>query len=372
MNAALIRKRLRTLREESDFSQEKLAIEMGFSDRQTLSAIENGDRKISADELVKAAKALGVALDFFVDPFSLYGEASFSWRQKNVPEADLKAFEDKTGQAIGLYRWLRAEQGHALPLFTQNLQLEPSSSYEEAEAAGDELAHRIRQEGVAPALALTQYVQEQLGMLLLHVDAIAGISGAACRLPQVNTILINRRETEGRRHFDIAHELFHLLTWQTMPPRYLDGDDPRSSQDKRVEKLADSFASAVLMPTYALMPHIRARDSREVHDWINAIAKELRVSAIALKYRLKNIGAIKAAEAASIDDARLKFNGDATASHNTLNLPPLFSHAFMSQVGWGIDEGRISVRRIAEMLGLSTDQLASTFAAHGLECPFEL
>ena len=35
-------------------------------------------------------------------------------------------------------------------------------------------------------------------------------------------MLIARHEVAGRRHFDLAHELFHLLTWDAMPPEYLE------------------------------------------------------------------------------------------------------------------------------------------------------
>ena len=375
MNLALIRKRLRARREERELSQDELAAQMGFKDRQTLSAIENGDRKISADELVKAATALGVALDFFVDPFNLYGEANFSWRQKNVYDSDLKQFEDRAGQVIGLYRWLLAEKGHTARLFSQNLLLDPTSSFEEATDAGDRFAHQIRNTesmATAPALALTTYLQEKLDILLLHVDALPGISGAACRLPQINTILINRNETEGRRHFDIAHELFHILTWDAMPPRYLDTEGPTGGRDKRIEMLADCFAGALLIPTYALLPRIANRGGAEIHGWLNNVASELRVSALALKYRLKNMGAMKPAEIAAIDDSKLKFNGGASATLSSDKLPPLLSQRYLSLVGWGIDDGRISVRRVADILGLPIDALAQAFAAHGLDCPFDI
>ena len=95
MDSTVIRKRFRTLREERAWSQEDLAEQMGFNDRQTVSAIENGDRKITAEEMVKAASVFKVELGFFVDPFRLYGEAAFSWRQKDVSDTALKGFEEQ-------------------------------------------------------------------------------------------------------------------------------------------------------------------------------------------------------------------------------------------------------------------------------------
>ena len=53
-------------------------------------------------------------------------------------------------------------------------------------------------------------MERELGILVLMVDACVGTTAAACRLPDLDTILIARREVEGRRHFDLAHELFHI------------------------------------------------------------------------------------------------------------------------------------------------------------------
>ncbi len=63
-------------------------------------------------------------------------------------------------------------------------------------------------------------MERKLGIFVLMVDAIDGISGAACRLPELDVVLINRHEVAGRRNFDLAHELFHILTWDTMPPEH--------------------------------------------------------------------------------------------------------------------------------------------------------
>ena len=370
MDTTIIRKRLRALRDERAWSQEDLAAQMGFKDRQTLSAIENGDRKITADELVKAALAFKVELEFFVDPFRLYGEAAFSWRQKGVTDSALKSFEEQSGQVIGLYRWLLGEKGTPPPVLSQKLFLDAQSSLDDAAMAGDELALKLRIASLAPALSLKQYVEDQLGMLVLYVDAIKGISGAACRLPQVNTILINRQEIDGRRHFDMAHELFHLLTWDTMPPRYNDSDEPKGPLDKRIEKLADSFAAAILMPAWALMPYLNNKPAGDLHNWLNSIANDLYVTAQALKFRLRNMSAITKAEFDSISDDRLKFNGAAVSP--TGNLPPLFSRQFMMLLGWGIEDGRVSVRRVSSMLAMTIDQLAQVFVDHSLDPPFEI
>ena len=74
--------------------------------------------------------------------------------------------------------------------------------------------------GDVPATRLSQSMERQLDILVLMVDAERDISGAACRLPEMDAVLIARREVAGRRHFDLAHELFHILTWDAMPPEH--------------------------------------------------------------------------------------------------------------------------------------------------------
>ena len=44
MSTALIGKRLKALRDQRDLKQDEIAEILGFKDRQTISAIENGER----------------------------------------------------------------------------------------------------------------------------------------------------------------------------------------------------------------------------------------------------------------------------------------------------------------------------------------
>src|SRR3990167_7179810 len=103
----LISRRLKAAREKLGLTQAELSTKLGFKDRQTLAAIEAGQRKISAEELLRAIKALGLELDFFTDSFRLAGEGRFSWRtQKDAPNDLLKEFEEKAGCWIATWRRL--------------------------------------------------------------------------------------------------------------------------------------------------------------------------------------------------------------------------------------------------------------------------
>jgi transcriptional regulator with XRE-family HTH domain len=58
--------KIRTIRERLDLQQEKLAHSMGIS-RVALSQIENGERKISAEEIAKLAKIFNLSSDLLMD-----------------------------------------------------------------------------------------------------------------------------------------------------------------------------------------------------------------------------------------------------------------------------------------------------------------
>src|SRR5438876_316651 len=81
-------------------SQDELSRLFGFKDRQTLSAIETGERKVSAEELLRAVQLFGVQLDYFTDPFLLAGAGNFSWRQSGTKPAALADYETDAGRLI--------------------------------------------------------------------------------------------------------------------------------------------------------------------------------------------------------------------------------------------------------------------------------
>ena len=358
--------RLKALRAKRHLSQEDVAHIFGFENRQTVAQIEAGQRKLSAEELVAAVEAFDVQLDYFTNPFLIVGEARFSWRRSpNVPPGELSDFECKAGEWIGAYRELSEGIGQRLPAVLPRLSLTRGSSYEEAAEAGERIAAEYDL-GDVPSQRLVEVMQERFSTLVLMVDARRGISGAACLVRDLGAALVNRHEAPGRRNFDLAHEFFHLLTWDAMPPEHIDGSSQGKAQ-KRIEEMANCFASALLMPRATL-----DRYDGPVTDaaWLNATASQLQVTALALKWRLRSVGRITSKVAQEFDDGLLVNNGQAQAS--PADPPPPFGRRFMKVVAAGIDHGKISVRRAARLLDVSIDELGELCDIHGIDRPFEL
>jgi Zn-dependent peptidase ImmA (M78 family)/DNA-binding XRE family transcriptional regulator len=365
----LISRRIKYAREKLGLTQAQLTEKLGFKDRQTVAAIEAGQRKLSAEELVRAMQVFGVDADYFTDAFRLVGEGKFSWRAaKGASPKLLDEFEERAGRWIATYRKLGKPGVQAASPLQYRLPLTERSTFEEARAVAEALG-REWDLGEIPALRLEARVRERLGALVLYVDAKGGISGAACQVPGLNAILINRNEPEGRRHYDLAHETFHLLTWEQMPPEHRESEIPRGGKGRRIEQLADNFASALLMPERVLAPRWQARGTREMHAWLNATASEFLVTAVALKWRLVQLAWLGKADLLEIQDAKLTANGRPKGEQP---VPRLFGPEFLQRLHAALTEGDISIRRAASLLGITIEDLADLFRVYELTVPFDI
>jgi Zn-dependent peptidase ImmA (M78 family)/DNA-binding XRE family transcriptional regulator len=361
---SLIGKRLKAAREQAGLTQQQLSTRLGFKDRQTLAAIEAGNRKLSADELLLAMQALNRELEYFTDPFRLDGEGSFSWRTtaENVEVVD--EFESWAGHCLALYRNL-AKQADVWtsPL---RLSLTTKSSYEEAHRAAEWLVNEWEL-GEIPAIKLEKAVSERLRALVLYIEPPEGISGAAFKLPELSAILINRNDTAGRRSFDLAHELFHLLTWDTIRPDYSEYRDDQN-KSKRSEQLANCFASALLMPEDIIRTWwVQAPEVEETgwRSWVFDSAQKLHVTPLALLWRFVQLDMIDKKSAKESEEWGLVHEKES-------NKPRRFSLDFVKTLSDGLEEGRISVRRAAALIDLSVDALADLFREYSLEVPFDI
>lgn len=364
MNPSFVRSRMIVLREHRGWSQANLAAQLGFNDRQTLSEIERGGRAISADELLRVAEVFGVTLEHLTDPLTLVGgEGMFSWRKADTGTQDLDAFEEKAGGWIALYRYLRQLKGEATNSSLTRIAITNKSVEEDAAAEGEILAHAWEL-GDVPALTLRHFLENKMATLVLQVDPIPGVSGAACQLGSLNTILINRSENEGRRAFNLGHELFHLLTWSDFPPSRID------TGRRKIERLANSFASGILMPRYAveramgLFPKPTLKTEYSV--WIRQLAAYLHVSGQALKRRLSELGVITRASSERVSDESVQVDIAGETK------PLLMSVQMMETLGWALERGHISIRRCARVLDVTIDDLADLFRGYGIPSPFEI
>jgi len=94
--------RIKELRKKSGISQERLAEKLGIS-RPAISQIENGERKICAEELQKLAEIFNMSIDSFLnlekEPVVIVQDVKASYNTKsqiriNVPQKNLEKFKE--------------------------------------------------------------------------------------------------------------------------------------------------------------------------------------------------------------------------------------------------------------------------------------
>lgn len=359
----LIGERVRLARKDANLTQSELSDKLGFNDRQILSYIESGIRKISPDELLALMKHLGKTLEYFTDPYLLTGERIFSWRadRASVP---IDVYEMRAKKLVGAFRQFNDLLGEKPNPIIPTLSLNEKSRFEAAQNAAEHLVEEWDL-GDIPSKKLTACVEARLNMHVLYVDAPDGISGAACHLDEMNLILINRNDPENRRIYDLAHEIFHLLTWCNMQPEKIDVPHEGADDIKRprVEQLADNFAAALLMPESSVKKYWNKNRGQTVRDRITTLAEFFNVSGSAMYWRLKNLGLLD--DNNSLERMRFKHVADKIK-------PRLYSEVFVKKLFAVIDKGLVSVRKAADLLDCDIEDIEDLFKEYKMKAPFEV
>jgi Zn-dependent peptidase ImmA (M78 family)/transcriptional regulator with XRE-family HTH domain len=106
-------------------------------------------------------------------------------------------------------------------------------------------------------------------------------------------ILINAKETLGRRNFTTAHEYAHLLYGH--PPSVCDTSEEGKSVPSEEERLANAFTIEFLLPAAPIAEDFSKRDLSRTPSIqeIGNIAGRWRVSVQAMLYRLEHLGLIE-------------------------------------------------------------------------------
>jgi len=198
---------------------------------------------------------------------------------------------------------------------------------------------------------LINVLENILRFKVLHLPLRNGISGASLVDNTIGVgILINVNDAPWRRNFDLAHELFHVITWNVFSPEEIGEGKKRT----RPEQLADIFASSLLMPEVhlrdALKETVTGSEVRPID--IIEIAKAFGVSTEAVLWRLVNLKIFKKSQAQKVLNAH-KFRD---LDRNSRKIfyenakPSKFPSRFISLASRCLMEGKISRGTFAEYL----------------------
>lgn len=376
IDSPIIGERIIEARNRLGMSQESFAALTGFANRQTLQAVEKGNRRLLASELAHIVEGTGLGFDFFTDPLLWTGSGTFSYRCTSVDGDTLDRFEVIAGGWVNLWRRCNdfvSSNSKPCPEFP----LEYSNSFEDVW----DIAERIRQWfalGDTPACLLSSKIEIELGIPVLFVDMPEQISGAAFRQQNERLLFVNLRDSPARRNYDLAHELFHVLTWSSQQPERLDridaSDKVMARKQQRFEQFAENFAAALLMPRDTMLkrwekaaemtsPSARAEILRHIRN-------EAQVSSQAVLWRLVNLRLLAPQEKTIIEQDLVKLDKMLPPPEYPKALP--LSQLYLERLADALMKGTVSVRRAAGILCMEIDDLADAFVAHGMAVPFDI
>lgn len=360
-------KRLKKAREAAGLTIGEAATRLGFTNYQTLSNIEKGEREVKASELSSFAKTYYCSLNNLLlnDIVPKSGGNNFLWRQAPSGEKKIE---------IEAYIRHRLEQYHLLEKLlgieteTGHLLLSISPSDFRTFFQIDGLAARVSNLldlGSRPAIVLQKVLEQVLRTKILFVELASFGSAASTVHPQYGpAIVVNSEEAPWRINFTIAHELFHILTWDTYHPEELTVDDGLAND---LERKANRFASTLLLPENEVRNELTNRIVNQKLDYADVIdvARDFGVSTQALLYRLGNIRIIpweKADEAAKNEeisalDRRIRKDGK--------NDKPI-SERFIILAVKCLRKGLISRGKFAELLEIDRPDIDDFIEKRGL------
>ncbi len=336
--------KLRFAREKAGLSQADACRRAGVGES-SLSEFENGKRDPSLAQLDALARTYSRSVASLVsdEPEPV---TSVLWRQRpseGAEEVEAK-FLRLCEQYANLERWSGDVAASRLP----SSALAPSMAW----SAAEDLARSVRAQlglGDRPALALLRVLEEDYGVKVFHLS-FEPTGTAACSRSATfgDSILLNAGSRRWRRNYDLAHELFHLLTWNIFR-------SSSATSTEQEEKLADKFASALLLPEEALRSAVTRRQTDTTKLTTPAlfdIARDFDVSIAALVWRLHDLYGGKAPEYTKTRIAALQEVAK-LYEDRTKDDPPTRPERFRALAITTLRAGEMSTGRFAEYLGIS-------------------
>lgn len=338
---------IRHRREQIGLTQVQLAERAGFSAAQIVSSIERGERDVKAVELAAIARALRCDLmDFFAEEQDEAEPAVVAWRERPGEGA-----EEQEARFIQLCEWYALAEDWAgegsLCELPEVWSPGKFPTLDWARAVADDVRDELGL-GSLPAASLYQTLEERC-VKIFHFTDLHG--SAACAWGDFGAgIVLNASEKPWRRNFSLAHELFHLITWEELGPEQSGSGTFWSAH---IERLANAFASSLLLPESALLERLGAHRTKQGISWrgLVEVARAFAVSTEALVWRLVTLKQVTDKEARRLLE-NPTFRVLDRQSFTPVRDANLLPDRYLRLLESAYFRGDVSVGRIAEM----TDQ----------------
>jgi len=356
--------RIRSSRERLNLSQKALAEAIGFDSHQIVSQMEKGERDVKAWELVKLAGILKTEISNLLESGEPLKDPIVLWRDK--PKKDKEIKEAQFLKKCRDYHNLELAASDSPRSSLPNKKLDPETmDFQTVKQMAEEVSKQLNL-GQKPSASIEKVLEDQYGVKIWYLDLGEDGSAASTVGPFGPAIMMNSSEPPWRRNYNFAHELFHLLTWESLPPEFLIEDAARFD---RFEKYANVFASALLLPVESIMNEFdaRAKDNSISYSDLVDIARIFDVSTEALLYRLLNLRRFSRPEVEkTLEDENFREIDRSSMSGHWRDPSPL-PERYVRLAFMAYRKGKVTRARLAEYLETSLFDLEDTLKEYGFK-----
>lgn len=340
--------RLRYAREQVGLTLAQVQEKTGVGES-SLSEFENDKREPKLSQLHALAKAYYRSVSFFLSDEDALPQEVVLWRRVNHEDPPAKEIEGEflrlSNQFHNLEIWCDEKTRDDLPYFRGNPE---EFDYPLALA----LAKRVRdtlQLGDQPGHSLLHVLENEYGVKIFHLEfEPSGTSASVRDITIGSAILLNTLNNSRRRTFDLAHELFHLLTWDMF---HREGHELITEEYKQEESYANVFAANLLVSEEALNSVLiyYLKDSILSFEGLYDMARLFNVSVDCIMWRIRWVkGLSKEFTEKIIEDV-----AELASTMYEKQVPPKWPERYHSLALKALRQGKISIGRFAEYMGIS-------------------
>jgi Zn-dependent peptidase ImmA (M78 family)/transcriptional regulator with XRE-family HTH domain len=380
MNENELGTRIAALREARGMTGEELGAALGLS-RSQVSKVEHGTRRLDVSEVAAIADALEISLAEVLG-VERSGSLALAARVMAAPQADdtlpsrrrlrqLLEAEASLVSATGLRESRPTQSGLDVLALIKDRGI-PSRRVPWRD--GEDLADLVRQGlglGRAPIADVAELAERHFGLDVLAWPTGTAVSGLCAHGHGVAMVLISTSFPRGHQRFTAAHELAHHLL---RDPREIVIDSDLYDGSNPMEKRANAFAAALLMPAEGLRDVIAGRPIDETV--LAELMRHFGASFSALLYRLASSSAgllstrmrdawLQKPASSVLRTANDPAPEDLTVADESRRIPPRLWRAAQA----GYQNGRVGIGTLAALADEGAEQLFIRLAANDVRPP---
>ena len=281
--------RLKNARLYRGWTVEELASKVEIS-KQAISLYENNKNSPSFEKIIALSKSLKFPYEYFMQPENLKIESGATYFRSLMKTSKKYRKEQvvKMEHLAGIFSILKEY------IIFQELKLPTSKKY----SSPTEAAHIVREYwglGNEPISNIIQ-VLESNGIIVTMFPTSTNDIDAFSQYVKVDNssifliALSKNKNSAARIHFDVAHELGHIILhgWNDDPEMFT------RDEFKNKEKEANEFAAAFLMPEDSFTEDVSKNHSS--FDYYCNLKRKWKVSIAAILYRSRTLNLISSSQ----------------------------------------------------------------------------